>query len=223
MRLTRNVPSGAGIAIVAFGLLGWSDRIASKGRSPMTIESVAARADESSEDRRAWPEVVINGRVLSGAEILQLLALYGRVPVGRFWYDPASGLWGAEGHEFSGYVQPGLPMGTLSPRASNGRTGVFLNGREINMIEALFYRWALGTVIPGRYWLDGRTGHVGLEGSPQPLFNMVVAIRRAQPSRQQGPGFWPGGVNGPDGMVGASAGNCSIVSTSAGTWSTPGC
>jgi len=169
-----------------------------------------------------WPEVVINGRALSRLEILQIVRAYGGVIAGRFWYDPVSGLWGAEGRELSGYLQPGLPLGTLSPRASNGNTRIFLNGREVNLAEALFYKWIFGAAMPGRYWLDGRTGNIGVEGSPIPLGNLVVAIRSRQPGGQQGPGFWSGGVNGPGGMIGATDGNCSMVSTSEGTWSS-GC
>ncbi len=223
MTPTRNLQSAVGAGIVALALLAGGDRISSKGISPIDAGPAGLPADIAGVPAQQWPEVVINGSALSRGQILQLLAIYGRVLPGRFWYDPVSGLWGREGREVSGYVQPGLPLGPLSPRASRGTTGIFINGREINMVEARFYQWVLGRVIPGRYWLDGRTGNVGLERNPMPLFNLVMAIRAAQPQGQQGPGFWPSGVNGPDGMVGASSGNCTIVSTDSGSVATPGC
>jgi hypothetical protein len=172
----------------------------------------------------AMPEVVVNGTPLTQVQIFQLLRAYGRVATGRLWYDPVSGLWGAEGYGFSGYIQPGLPLGRVSPRASNGHTGIFLNGREINLAEQRFYELVFsGPAHAGRFWLDGYTGNIGIEGYPVPLLNLVAAIQSHQPASQRGPGFWSGGVSGPGGMVGAGDGQCAIVSTDAGSWSTGGC
>jgi hypothetical protein len=63
---------------------------------------------------------------------------------GNFWYDPASGLWGVMGREAFGVLQPGLPYGPVSPTASAGNTGVFINGRQINLTEALYIKSLLG-------------------------------------------------------------------------------
>ncbi|MEO8484155.1 MAG: hypothetical protein ABI634_18230 [Acidobacteriota bacterium] len=207
----RSLPSALGAGMVVL-LAAFRPDVGTAAHMPLT----------PLEETNQWPEVVINGRALSRPEILEIVRAYGQVLAGRFWYDPVSGLWGAEGRELSGYLRPGLPFGTLSPRASNGNTRIFVNGREINLAEALFYQWVLGAALPGRYWLDGRTGDFGLEGIPMPSGNLMAAIRSKQPGGQRGSGFWSGGVNGPGGMIGATDGSCSMVSTSAGTWSS-GC
>jgi hypothetical protein len=130
-------------------------------------------------------ETVVNNHTLTPQEKLAFQRTYGVAPwVGRFWYDSISGLWGAEGGLTYGMMLPGHNYGPLSPRASAGNTGVFINGREINMVEAFFYYRLFGSVIPGRYWLDGRSGNIGREGTPFPILNLYAAYSRATaPSR----------------------------------------
>ena len=77
-------------------------------------------------------------------------------------------------------LQPGLPYGQVSPDASAGNTGVFINGRQINLAEALYIRSLLGSVVPGRWWLDGRTGYFGLEGNQIPVGNLFAIAKAAQ-------------------------------------------
>jgi hypothetical protein len=129
--------------------------------------------------------VVINGRALAPRQLQELAATYGvPPPAGRYWYDAISGLWGYEGREAHGFIHPGHDFGPLSPRASNGNTGAFVNGREINLAEALFYQRVFGAVSQGRFWLDGRTGNMGMEGSRLPLANLIVAIQQSQAGGQ---------------------------------------
>src|SRR4051812_46428760 len=83
--------------------------------------------------------VFVNEREVAPAQIDALVKTYGGAPPkGRYWYDARSGLYGYSGFEAAGYIRPGHDFGTLSPRASNGNTGVFINGREINLTEAAF-------------------------------------------------------------------------------------
>jgi hypothetical protein len=162
---------------------------------------------------------VINGQALT-AERIAWLQQFGPVRSGSYWYDPRSGLWGFAGHEPAGYVRPGLDFGAPSPRASNGDTGVFVNGREINGIELHWYELIFRTPSrgPGRFWLDGMTGNVGYEGNPMPIGNLIQALQQSQTSAGGSQAFSGGS------MVGVTNGNCTMVTTDSGyTAATPGC
>lgn len=118
--------------------------------------------------------VTINGHVLTATEIQQLVQTYGVAPQpGTYWYDPRSGQYGAVGGPVMGLIKPGHAFGTLRADASGGRTGVFLNGRQVPASEMQFYNLLLGHIQPGRYWLDAQ-GNVGFEGQPA-VANLVVA------------------------------------------------
>ena len=124
---------------------------------------------------------VINGHPLTEQQRAEFIRIYRTPPLGGdFWYDARSGLWGVRGREAFGVIRPGHDYGPLSPTASNGTTGVFINGRQINMAEALYIKSLFGAVLPGRWWLDGATGYYGLEGSPIPAGNLYVAARSAR-------------------------------------------
>ena len=130
------------------------------------------------------PVVVINGNQLSTTQLQELAANYGVAPPpGRYWYDSQSGLWGFEGREASGFIRPGHDLGELSPQASHGNTGIFINGRQINMAEAFFCQRIFGAAIPGRYWLNGANCNIGMEGSPLPLGNLTLAIQQSMAPR----------------------------------------
>jgi hypothetical protein len=142
-------------------------------------------ANPESEASTNTSAVIINGHALAARQLQELAATYGVAPpAGRYWYDTVSGLWGYEGREAHGFIHPGHDFGPLSPRASSGNTGAFVNGREINMAEALFYQRVFGAVSQGRFWLDGRTGNIGVEGSRLPMANLIVAIRQSQTGGQ---------------------------------------
>src|SRR5262249_5565374 len=96
--------------------------------------------------------VTINGRPLNADQLRQIQLAYGRIFPGRYWYDPISGYWGLEGRDPAGYTLPGLDFGPVSPRASNGHSGAFLNGREISVGEQWIYARIFGTQPgPGRF------------------------------------------------------------------------
>jgi hypothetical protein len=124
---------------------------------------------------------VINGKTLTADQRTEFTRIYGTRPLGgNFWYDPASGLWGVVGREAFGVLRPGHAYGTLSPTASAGTTGVFINGRQINLAEAMYIKSLLGSVVPGRWWLDGATGNFGLEGNQMPVGNLFAIAKAAQ-------------------------------------------
>jgi hypothetical protein len=107
-------------------------------------------------------DVVINGVRLRDSEVVELSA---GAPLrdGTYWYDPISGAWGAQAGPTLGFRRAGLRVGgPLRANASNGHTGVFVNGRELHRLDVLALAH-LGRVWPGRYWLDA-AGNFGREG-----------------------------------------------------------
>ena len=199
----------------------------STSTTPVTrpAEITAGRAPAVTSEPQPSVEVFVNDRKLSQPQIDDLARTYGAAPwPGRYWYDARSGLLGFWGREAAGYLRTGHNFGPLSPRASNGNTGVFLNGREINMAEALFCQQLFGAVYRGRWWLDGNTGNLGMEGNPMPLANIVLAMQQAQ-ARTRGGGDdgiyrWRDG----SGANAVSDGKCFFMSVpGANVVSSPGC
>jgi len=134
------------------------------------------------------PSIVVNGVRLKPAKIQMLMALGLRPQPGRYWYDRVSGPWGVAGGPTQGQILPGLELGgRLRPDASGGRTGVFINGRELHPLEVRYLQGCT-PVRRGRFWMIAN-GMVGPEGGP-PQANLVVLCRQAQ-ARQA-----PGGQGG---------------------------
>lgn len=119
--------------------------------------------------------VYVNQVRLTRKEIKALESYYNvRLVSGYFWYDPTSGLWGIEGGPAMGMIFAGLKLGgPLRADASQSKTGVYINGRQIHSLELNYLKKIFGYVTPGRYWLDDR-GIGGYEGGP-PQFNLNIA------------------------------------------------
>jgi hypothetical protein len=127
--------------------------------------------------------IVVNGAPLPAATREAFAQRFGYTPrPGRYWYDAATGAWGLEGHGTGGFMAPGLALGgPLRADASNGRTGVFINGRELADSDVAGL-WSLG--IPaqqGRWWVDA-WGNAGPEGYPA-TFNVFVVARQSAAAR----------------------------------------
>ena len=163
--------------------------------------------------QRAPLETIINGTPMTESQKVEFTRIYGRPPLaGDFWYDMRSGLWGVQGREAFGLLRPGHYYGTLAATASAGNTGVFINGRQINVLEAGYLRNLFGRVIPGRWWLDGNTGYFGVEGNPIPAGNLFAAVRAAQ-SRGGGANYYNDGM----GTSMAISAGCATGSTGVGS------
>ena len=141
--------------------------------APPTLQEVAQRAPAG-----RGTGIFVNGRELTRQQIAALFVIYRQVlPPGRYWYDGRSGAWGFEGRETMGVILPRHNLGPLSPAASGGNSGIFINGRELNWIEKLRLQQTFRTTIPpSRWWLDGRTGYYGREGNPIPLGNFRAVL-----------------------------------------------
>lgn len=134
--------------------------------------------------------IVINGMTLNEAQISTLTKLYGKAPVaGNYWYDAKSGFQGTIGQPTAGQIAAGLPLGTLARNASNGDTGVIVNGRELPAVELNFFQQFVGAIPAGSYWLDA-TGNVGVAGSDTPLVNLAAAAKARGGTTGGGDNFW---------------------------------
>ena len=98
-------------------------------------------------------------------------------PAGHYWYDSRSGAWGIEGRETMGFILPGHDFGRFLPKRRKGNTGVFINGLEINVVEAAWIQRTLGAVYPGRWWLGGSTGYHDIERNSKPIGNIKAVLR----------------------------------------------
>jgi len=178
--------------------------------------------------------VRVNSECVATQTLRNLEAKYGsKAQPGNYWYDSRSGLFGHVGQPPMGQIPPGMPFAkTLRRNASNGDTGVVINGRELSKVEVMMLS-QLGPVVPGRYWMDAMT-NVGFEGNPIPFTNLAALMNnRGQQQRRNGGGgvnndFYYGRAgdnyygNSNLGTYANSSGGCSYVMTSAGSV-TSGC
>ncbi len=123
--------------------------------------------------------VIINGKHLSDQDIDTLARTFQvQARDGRYWYDRMNGSWGREGGPAEGFIMAGLNLGgPLRADASNGDTGVFINGRQLHRVDVARLM-QLGPVYKGRCWMDAY-GNIGLEGQPA-FANIWIASAQAQ-------------------------------------------
>jgi len=141
-----------------------------------------------------------------------------RIPDGRYWYDKLSGAWGLAGGPTSGFTLAGLDIGgPLKADASNGHTGVFINGRQLHVMDVLGLQQLIGAVYPGRYWVDAY-GNAGFEGGPA-LVNLVMVARSR--SSQQGGAYSAYTRTG--GMFGSDGNGCLVYSDREVSYTGSGC
>ena len=147
-------------------------------RALVLVVAAALLAVAPAEARRQ-PRVVVNGVRLAPALVSAVERRLGlRIAEGAYWYDRVSGAFGRPGGPTAGFVPAGLPLGgRLAADASHGRTGVFVNGRELPAGDLAAVSRAIGGPVPrGRYWLDAR-GDYGVEGGPAEGNVIAVAHR----------------------------------------------
>lgn len=115
--------------------------------------------------------IVVNNKHLD-QQTIKLIETYYKTSLkkGHYWYDKLSGYWGIMGSEAKGKIIAGLVLGgDLPADASNGHSGVFINGRELNQKETNAIKDIYGTVYKSRFWLNDQ-GLAGYEGQAA-IFN----------------------------------------------------
>lgn len=197
--------------------MGFRTRIAAVvllGLLPFVVQAGAPDAGTARHIR-------FNGRALTAAQMKtlgQVERLVGRIYDGDYWYDAKTGASGRFGGPTLAFLPAGLDLaGPLPANASGGGmgmlTGVFVNGRELHPIDVAGLQQLLGSVWPGRWWVDAQ-GNYGLEGGP-PLGNLV-AIAQARRASGGGKQAWSKhyeGVTPRGNMNLASDGTTTCVST----------
>jgi hypothetical protein len=118
-------------------------------------------------------DVFVNNKKLDNNTVYTLEQFYKtKITGGYYWYDNMSGYWGYMGSPAQGKLVAGLRLGGQLPQdASNGNTGVFVNGRELSQSEVNQIKRTYGRVYRGRFWLNAK-GLAGFEGQPA-IFNFA--------------------------------------------------
>lgn len=148
-----------------------------------SISLVAAAGAPPPPTESSSRQVTVNGARQPDERLASFAALGLLIADGRYWYDSICGAWGFEGGPTAGYLAAGLDFGApLEANASLGTTGVFVNGRNLPMLDLIALQSLVGGVPPGRYRIDA-TGNLGLEGGP-PLVNLVQLVMLARMAAQ---------------------------------------
>jgi hypothetical protein len=168
-----------GILFTLYGMSEYAQPDLSTGETLLFERVSGEKSATAGISKPSDGTVQINGRELSQGEVSALAREYGVSPLpGNYWYDPKSGLYGVVGYPAYGFMRPGHDLGAPKRGASNGDTGVFINGRELPMTEFTVWSYIVGSWIqPGAYWLD-HYGNAGYEGNPAPVINLYTAAQQ---------------------------------------------
>lgn len=124
-------------------------------------------------------DVFVNNQRLDDSSVYTLEQFYKtNIAAGHYWYDNISGYWGIMGGTAQGKLMAGLSLGGPLPQnASDGITGVIVNGRELHQSEVNQIINTYGKIYRGRFWLNAQ-GLAGYEGQPA-IFNFSQMNQRS--------------------------------------------
>ncbi|HKO97278.1 MAG TPA: hypothetical protein VJU86_09815 [Pyrinomonadaceae bacterium] len=143
------------------------ERIEQLSHAPLAKTQTQSQPQPQSATAKPTRQVFVNGVLLRQDQIDLLEQKYQTpLPDGNYWYDRMCGAWGMMGGPVLCTLEPNHDIGgPLQPGASNGNTGVFINGRELHYLDMALLQRVVPMIIPGRWWLDVY-GNFGMEGGP---------------------------------------------------------
>ncbi|KAI4295589.1 hypothetical protein L6164_035619 [Bauhinia variegata] len=158
-------------------ILGKCSRMLRSLLSELEVKQIMCSEMFFRENQLAPELIVVNKEPLCREELELLMSCPNppkKLKQGSYWYDRSSGFWGKEGHKPCQVISHDLDVGgKLKENASNGKTKVFMNNREITKAELRMLQIA-GVPCEGtpHFWVsaDGtyqEEGQRNVEGRPR--------------------------------------------------------